>query len=225
MAELKKNPSSSAPRPAYPVRGQTLRGTSIARAREGSRKKATECPRHAHDNSLSLSVHGAKLRPRNSCFQALAGFCDYVMASVADHEFFGRHKMTKRFLAGVVLCGALLAASSLQAHHSLAGVYDLNKVERATGVVQKFAFTNPHGALHIEIKNAEGEAKVWQLTTGSANVLTTPGSPPPARIGSSQEIPSPSPSIRRSTAPPSVFSDRSSCRTRKKSSLSPTDSA
>ena len=28
MAELKKNPSSSAPRPAYPVRGQTLRGTA-----------------------------------------------------------------------------------------------------------------------------------------------------------------------------------------------------
>ena len=112
---------------------------------------------------------------RNSCFQALAGFCDYVMASVADHDFFGRHKMTKRFLAGVVLCGALLAASSLQAHHSLAGVYDLKKVERATGVVQKLAFTNPHGALHIELKNAEGVAKVWQLTTGSANVLTTPG--------------------------------------------------
>jgi hypothetical protein len=54
-------------------------------------------------------------------------------------------------------------------------VYDLNKVERATGVVQKFAFTNPHGALHIAIKNAAGEAKVWQLTTGSANVLTNAG--------------------------------------------------
>lgn len=83
--------------------------------------------------------------------------------------------MTKRFLAGVVLGVILLAASSLQAHHSLAGVYDLKKTERATGVVQKFAFTNPHGALHIAIKNAQGESKVWQLTTGSANVLTNAG--------------------------------------------------
>jgi hypothetical protein len=83
--------------------------------------------------------------------------------------------MTKRFLAGVVVGGALLLVSSLQAHHSLAGVYDLTKVERAKGVVQKFAFTNPHGALHIAIKNAAGEAKVWQLTTGSANVLTNAG--------------------------------------------------
>jgi len=98
--------------------------------------------------------------------------------------------MTMRFLAGVVLCGALLAASSLQAHHSLAGVYDLKKVERATGIVQKFAFTNPHGALHITFKNPQGEAKTWQLHTGSANVLTTAGvsATGPNRVKQGDEI-------------------------------------
>src|SRR3970282_2657242 len=112
------------------------------------------------------------------------------MASVADHDFFGRHKMTKRFLAGVVLCGALLAVSTLQAHHSLAGVYDLKKVERASGVVQKLAFTNPHGALHIALKNAQGELKVWQLATGSANVLTNAGftATGPNRVKAGDEI-------------------------------------
>ncbi len=76
------------------------------------------------------------------------------------------------------------------AHHSLAGVYDLKKVERATGVVQKFAFTNPHGALHISIKNPQGEAKVWQLTTGSANVLTNAGvtATGPNRVKQGDEI-------------------------------------
>ena len=83
--------------------------------------------------------------------------------------------MSKRLLVGIVICGALLATGSVQAHHSLAGVYNLNKVEKAVGVVQKFAFVNPHGALYIEIKNAKGEAKVWHLTTGSANVLTNAG--------------------------------------------------
>ena len=82
--------------------------------------------------------------------------------------------MTKRFLAGVVLCG-VLAVGSLEAHHSLAGTYDLNKTERATGVVQKVAFTNPHGALTIEIKNKEGVAQAWTLTTGSINVLVNAG--------------------------------------------------
>jgi hypothetical protein len=98
--------------------------------------------------------------------------------------------MTKRFLAGAVIGVALLAASTLQAHHSLAGVYDLKKIERATGVVQKFAFTNPHGALHIAIKNAQGEVKVWQLTTGSANVLTNAGvsATGPNRVKSGDEI-------------------------------------
>ena len=98
--------------------------------------------------------------------------------------------MTKRFFAGVVLCGALLAVSSLQAHHSLAGVYDLKTTTKATGVVVKLAFTNPHGALHIAIKNAQGEVKVWQLTTGSANVLTNAGvsATGPNRVKSGDEI-------------------------------------
>ena len=98
--------------------------------------------------------------------------------------------MIGRALVSVVVCGCLMAGASLQAHHSLAGVYDLKKVERATGVVQKFAFTNPHGALHIAIKNAQGEVKTWQLTTGSANVLTNAGvsATGPNRVKSGDEI-------------------------------------
>lgn len=97
--------------------------------------------------------------------------------------------MNKRSFVAVVLLG-LLVASPLLAHHSLAGVYDLKKVERATGLVQKFAFTNPHGALHIALKSAQGEVKVWQLTTGSANVLTNAGvsATGPNRVKAGDEI-------------------------------------
>jgi hypothetical protein len=97
--------------------------------------------------------------------------------------------MNKRTFVAVILLG-LIAAIPLRAHHSLAGVYDLNKTERATGVVQKFAFTNPHGALHIALKNAQGEVKVWQLTTGSANVLANAGvsATGPNRVKSGDEI-------------------------------------
>ena len=97
--------------------------------------------------------------------------------------------MNKRTFVAVVLLG-LIAVSPVLAHHSLAGVYDLNKVERATGVVQKFAFTNPHGALHIAIKDKNGEVKVWQLTTGSANVLTNAGvtATGPNRVKNGDEI-------------------------------------
>jgi hypothetical protein len=42
-------------------------------------------------------------------------------------------------------------------------------------MIQKLAFTNPHGALTIEIKDREGVAKTWILTTGSINVLVNAG--------------------------------------------------
>ena len=97
--------------------------------------------------------------------------------------------MNKRTFVAVVFLG-LVAVSPLLAHHSLAGVYDLKKTERATGVVQKFAFTNPHGALHISIKNGQGAEQVWQLTTGSANVLTNAGvsATGPNRVKTGDEI-------------------------------------
>ena len=56
--------------------------------------------------------------------------------------------MIGRILAGVVLCG-LVASASLQAHHSLAGVYDLKKEQEVKVTLTRVAFTNPHGAMHI----------------------------------------------------------------------------
>jgi len=82
--------------------------------------------------------------------------------------------MIKRTLVCLILCG-LVATGSLTAHHSLAGTYDIKTTNRATGLVVKVAFTNPHGALSVEIKDKEGVAKVWILTTGSSNVLTNAG--------------------------------------------------
>jgi hypothetical protein len=69
----------------------------------------------------------------------------------------------------------VIASGSLLAHHSIAGVYNIKKTEKASGVLVKASFTNPHGAMHIEVKNTDGTAKVWILTTGSANVMSTLG--------------------------------------------------
>jgi hypothetical protein len=83
--------------------------------------------------------------------------------------------MIHRTLGLLVLCG-LMATVSLQAHHSIAGVYNVKKTEKAQGTIVNVKFTNPHGAMSIEVKNpADGTAKVWVLTTGSANVLANLG--------------------------------------------------
>jgi hypothetical protein len=55
--------------------------------------QAPKSVKHPSSNdNLSLSAHGAKLPREISRFQALAGFRDYVMASVADHDFSGGTK-------------------------------------------------------------------------------------------------------------------------------------
>jgi hypothetical protein len=78
--------------------------------------------------------------------------------------------MIRRILGCIVLFG-LAAGASLQAHHSLAGVYDLKKEVEVKGTLTRVAFTNPHGAMHISVKGADGTPVEWILTTGSASTL------------------------------------------------------
>ena len=75
-----------------------------------------------------------------------------------------------RILGCIAFCG-LMAAVSVQAHHSLAATYDIRKEGELSGIVTKVAFTNPHGAMHVEVKNPDGTKVEWIFTTGSANAL------------------------------------------------------
>ena len=83
--------------------------------------------------------------------------------------------MFKRTLSCVVLAGWLTASSSSQAHHSLSGVYDIKTEGKVTGTLTKVAFTNPHGAMTLEVDNADGTTTQWIMTTGSANTLANLG--------------------------------------------------
>jgi hypothetical protein len=69
----------------------------------------------------------------------------------------------------------LTASGSLQAHHSLAATYDIKSEGKVTGVLKKVAFTNPHGAMTLEVENPDGTKTDWVLTTGSANTLQNLG--------------------------------------------------
>jgi hypothetical protein len=83
--------------------------------------------------------------------------------------------MSRRISVGVVLCSWLLAAGSLQAHHSLAGVYDMHKEAEIAGSVEKIQFVNPHGSLTLAVKNADGTMTDWVFTLGSATALAQRG--------------------------------------------------
>ena len=83
--------------------------------------------------------------------------------------------MNKRILGCVVVGGWLMASGASQAHHSLAGVYDIKSEGSVSGVLTKVAFTNPHGAMTIAVKNPDGTNTDWIMTTGSANTLANLG--------------------------------------------------
>jgi len=71
--------------------------------------------------------------------------------------------------------GWLMAGVSLQAHHSLAGVYDMHKEAEVSGSVEKIQFVNPHGSLTLAVKNPDGTKTEWVFTLGSATALAQRG--------------------------------------------------
>jgi len=83
--------------------------------------------------------------------------------------------MKKPVLLSVFLGSLLMTSGALQAHHSLAAVYDIRKEGEITGTLTKVAFTNPHGAFHVAVANEDGSETEWILTTGSANTLANLG--------------------------------------------------
>jgi uncharacterized protein DUF6152 len=81
------------------------------------------------------------------------------------------------FLCGLLVAGVILAGGRLQAHHAVAGVYDLNKEIVLEGRLKKLNFTNPHASIELEVpdKKIKGKIVEWKLTTASVQTLTREG--------------------------------------------------
>lgn len=87
--------------------------------------------------------------------------------------------MRSRFSRLVVLCGFLLggAAAAVQAHHAVAGIYDLSKEVVLEGKLKKLNFVNPHASIVLSVADKKTKGKIvdWVLTTASVTSLTTRG--------------------------------------------------
>jgi uncharacterized protein DUF6152 len=80
-----------------------------------------------------------------------------------------------RMLVSVVVSGWLLAGASLNAHHSLAGVYSLGKEAKVTGEFKAFRLVNPHSSLKLDVKNPDGTTTEWSIVGGSVQALARLG--------------------------------------------------
>ena len=75
----------------------------------------------------------------------------------------------------VALGGFLIVGTDLQAHHAVAGVYDLNTEIVLEGRLQKLNYRNPHANLILEVPNEDGTTTEWTLPTASTQVLGRAG--------------------------------------------------
>jgi len=69
----------------------------------------------------------------------------------------------------------LMAGAPVQAHHSVAAIYDMSKAAELKGALTKIEFVNPHGSITVMVKNADGTTTDWTFTTGSATALANRG--------------------------------------------------
>jgi hypothetical protein len=83
--------------------------------------------------------------------------------------------MTKWISRFVVLCAFLLASASLDAHHSLAGMYALGKEAKVTGAFKAFRLINPHSSLKFDAKGTDGKVVEWSVVGGSVQSLARLG--------------------------------------------------
>jgi hypothetical protein len=79
--------------------------------------------------------------------------------------------MTKWTVRSVVLCAFLAAGVSLDAHHSLAGVYALGKEAKVSGTFKAFKLVNPHSSMKLDVKNADGTVTEWSFVGGSVTAI------------------------------------------------------
>lgn len=83
--------------------------------------------------------------------------------------------MTRWASRFVVLCAFLAVSASVDAHHSLAGVYDLGKEAKVTGAFKAFRLVNPHSTMKIEVKNQDGSITEWTFLGGSVQQISRLG--------------------------------------------------
>lgn len=79
-------------------------------------------------------------------------------------------KLTSIFVALACLAGLPLAA-----HHGTAASYDQSKNVTLKGTVTEFLWRNPHSALFLDVKNADGKVVNYSIEMFSPSLLVQRG--------------------------------------------------
>lgn len=84
--------------------------------------------------------------------------------------------MTRKLMGVCTLgFGLFAAAAPVLAHHAVSAEFDRSKPITFTGTVKKVDWMNPHIYTHIESKDANGKAVVYEVEGGAPNSLFRSG--------------------------------------------------
>ena len=71
--------------------------------------------------------------------------------------------------------GLLWMSVPIAAHHSFAAEYDLKQPITLRGTLTKMDWVNPHGWLHVDVKDTDGSVVNWSVEAGGPNALIRKG--------------------------------------------------
>jgi hypothetical protein len=83
-----------------------------------------------------------------------------------------RSKLSLAVVAAILVC---LWPSQVLGHHAFAAEFDATQVMTLKGTITKVERINPHGWIHIDVKDANGKVASWAVETGAPNALARLG--------------------------------------------------
>ena len=82
----------------------------------------------------------------------------------------------KKWLTFFVIIASLLAvAGPLFAHHGRGATYDADKEITLTGTVTELAWRNPHVAIYMDVKDANGKVVNWAFESSNVSTMSREG--------------------------------------------------
>ena len=83
--------------------------------------------------------------------------------------------MKTRIVLAVLAAGALWAGQPVLAHHPFAAEYDATKPVTLTGTLARMEWVNPHGWIHIDVKQPDGTVTQWTVETSGPGQMNRRG--------------------------------------------------
>jgi len=87
----------------------------------------------------------------------------------------GSNMMKTKTILVLLAVGALWATRPVLAHHAFGAEYDATKPLTLAGTLAKIEWVNPHGWIHLDVKQPDGSIKKWTIETANPNQLINHG--------------------------------------------------